>query len=164
MPPKFADWFPSLNEPVTNAMVASAERVLGLKLPPSYIGLLKIHNGGFLERNVFTNVEGYSEITNRGFFGIYGIGSGDTSGIDCLVADDKTLNQYLIEQWSYPAMSLVFGHPAHGGFALDYSACGPSGEPSVIYTDAECYPDVRHFKVAPEFAAFLSALEEYDPT
>lgn len=48
----------------------------------------------------------------------------------------------------------------HDMLCLDYRACGPSGEPSVVHVDQEL--DYQITFVAPSFEAFIRGLQEED--
>lgn len=66
---------------------------------------------------------------------------------------------YSIGEWDYPEMGIVFCHMPSGGhdaLMLDYSNCGPGGEPAVVYVD----DDRDVFPVAESFDAFLNLLCE----
>lgn len=77
-------------------------------------------------------------------------------GIDTL---DGMGSSQMIAEWGYPDIGVVvcdMPSAGHDAVMLDYSQCGPQGEPSVVYIDED-----RSVKpVAPTFAAFLGALQE----
>lgn len=63
----------------------------------------------------------------------------------------------MIQEWGYPAVGLVvFDTPAggHDAVMLDYSACGPAGEPRVVYVDE----DRSVLLVADDFGEFVRKL------
>ena len=43
---------------------------------------------------------------------------------------------------------------------LDYTVCGPQGEPPVIWVDVQVGDEPEVVVLAPDFATFLSKLEE----
>ena len=136
--------------PLTNEMIVSAETKLGYKLPITYVNALLEKNGGYLVSDAFPT----DRPTNWGpdhvsCAGLMGIGCGD--GID-----GDTGSQYLIDEWSYPDVGIVIWSEGHTAFMLDYSVCGPLGEPNVIYVNTDPHLDV--VALAPSFAAFVDGL------
>ncbi|MCF2530733.1 SMI1/KNR4 family protein [Yinghuangia soli] len=132
-------------------MAERAQESLGVVLPRRYLDLLAVRNGGLLRRRVCptpfrTSWAGdHFEVQQ-----LYGIG-GD-NGIDA-----ETGSAYLIDEWDYPPIGVVlFGTPSggHDTVMLDYSVCGPGGEPSVAYVDEDRVPRT----VAGSFGAFLDLL------
>lgn len=144
--------------PLTEAMIQTAEAKLGYKLPQSYIRLLTIKNGGSLKRDCFpTNVPTSWAEDHAALSGIRGIGS--QWGID-----SETLgSREMIQEWGYPNVGIVVGEcpsSGHNVIMLDYSECGPQGEPRVILVETETSdaPDV--LILAPDFETFLRGLVE----
>lgn len=71
--------------------------------------------------------------------------------------DGRYGSQYMIQEWGYPKVGLVvFDTPAGGPdtVMLDNSACGPTGEPRVIYVDE----DRTTLLVAESFGEFVRGL------
>jgi len=142
--------------PLTEEMVRAAEEKLGYKLPQSYVRLIRIKNGGSLKRNCFpiqadrSAADEYYELS-----GIPGIGG--KWGID-----SETLgSRFLIRDWGYPDVGIVIGHTPSAGhdvFMLDYSVCGPKGEPRVIHVETEAREGIRVTVLAPNFETFLRGL------
>ncbi len=144
-------------ETITQADVETAEQRLGFRLPPDYIQLLQYQNGGILQQSVYgvAVVNGKSKPVG-GVFVIFGIGGED--GIDAL-ADGKTHNQTLIENWGYPAWSVVFAPQGSAGFAFDYDALDADGEPSILYRYCDCDVPVTYRRVFRNFRHLLDSLE-----
>ena len=133
-------------------MVTQAEKTLGYKLPQSYLDALREKNGGYLARSAFPTDRPTNWANNHvSCPDLMGVGGED--GID-----GETGSQYLIEEWDYPDIGIVFSTEGHTAFMLDYSACGPQGEPRIIYVDTD--PELEVFFLAPTFAAFVSGLVE----
>lgn len=68
-----------------------------------------------------------------------------------------------IDEWGYPPIGVYFADCPSGGhdmLCLDYRACGPSGEPTVVHVDQAC--DYKITFVAPNFEAFIRGLEDDD--
>lgn len=145
--------------PLTESMLAEAERQLGFTLPESLVAVLKVRNGGYLRRNRFyvgTDKERFPDANAEGYMGmstLFGICS--ERGING-VFNGMLWNDILREQWGYPRGSLVISHEGHGGFALYYEH---TTNPEVICVYSERYPSVLVRTIAPDFETFLSRLE-----
>ncbi len=158
------DWFTDsdygVGPPVNDEMIKSAEAALGYKLPAAYINLIRARNGGTPRQNCFPTqvptgwAEDHVEIDV-----IFGIGCED--GID-----SQDGSSYLIREWGYPAVGVVIGmtpSAGHEAIMLDYSLCGPLGEPNVMYVDTETADGKPYTLVlASSFATFLQGLVSRD--
>ncbi|MEO7719291.1 MAG: SMI1/KNR4 family protein [Capsulimonas sp.] len=145
---------PSLCPPLTDEMLGSAERKLGYKLPETYINALLEKNGGYLALDAFPTDRPTNYAPDHvSCSGLFGIGGDD--GVDSV-----TRSQYLIGEWDYPDVGIVFWSEGHTAFMLDYAKCGPQGEPSVIYVDTD--PELEVIPLAPSFSAFIAGLYEHD--
>jgi len=135
--------------PFREELVAAAELSLGVKLPESYIQLLRMRNGGRpVNRRVCTP---FRTSWSRDGFEIHSIiGIGSSLGID-----GEYGSRYMIAEWDYPDVGIVIASTpsaGHDTVMLDYSK---GGEPSVIYVDEDRVPRA----IAPNFAEFLAALQ-----
>jgi hypothetical protein len=140
---------------LTDELISSAERKLGYRLPAAYLALLRERNGGVPRRKCFPTAAPTSWAHDHiEIAAIRGIG-GDW-GLD---SDDGVGSRDMIAEWGYPDIGLVICEmpsAGHDAIMLDYSDCGPGGEPSVAYID-----DDRSVKrIASSFAAFLDRLYE----
>lgn len=137
---------------LTDEMVHAAERELGYTLPKAYVALLCEKNGGVPHRCCLPIT--YETSSSKGFVEITAIfGIGGAWGID----NKEFGSQYLVKEWGYPDLGIVVCSMPSGGHdtvMLDYSECGPHGEPDVIYVDDE--RDV--YQLAETFADFLERL------
>lgn len=136
--------------PLTEEMVQRAEASLGYRLPRALVGVLKEQNGGVPKRRWFPVTRGEERelVELRAFASI-----GGSRGMD----NEDGGSAYLIEEWGYPKIGIVFCHMPSGGhdaLMLDYSRCGPEGEPAVVYVD----DDRDVLPVAESFDAFLNVL------
>jgi len=141
-----SDWFNDsyycVGPPLTHAMIVAAETALEYRLPLAYIELLYVKNGGSPRQNCFPTQEptGWAD-DHVQIDQILGIG-GDT-GIDSAQG-----SRYMIDEWEYPDVGIAFAYTPSAGhevIMLDYSHCGPQGEPQVIYVDtetADCEPNI----------------------
>src|SRR5262249_52861541 len=69
-------------------------------------------------------------------------------------------SKFWLREWGYPDIGVYFADcpsAGHDMLCLDYRACGPSGEPSVVHVDQEW--DYKITLVAPNFEAFILGLE-----
>ncbi|OWK42255.1 SMI1/KNR4 family protein [Fimbriiglobus ruber] len=142
-------WHEYAGPPLTDELVRAAEEVLGYRLPAAYLDILRIQNGGLPRRRYAPVGRGWVEIT--GLFGVggwYGIDNPDRG------------SRYAIREWGYPDTGVVIAPTPAGGHeavVLDYSGCGPAGEPRVVRVVAEGgRPEV--VDLAPDFASFVAAL------
>jgi hypothetical protein len=143
------DWHEYIGPELTDELVLAAEQAVGYLLPASYRELLRVQNGGLPKRRCFPVGRRFVEIT-----GLYGVGG--WYGID---SPDRG-SQYMIKEWEYPAVGIVIAptpSAGHDTIMLDYSECGPTGEPRVIHVETECAP-TRVRVLAPDFAAFVAGL------
>ena len=135
-------------------MIEHAEVKLGVRLPQSYLDVLAERNGGAPERRCVRMdaptswAPDHVEIAAiRGIGGRWGIDSSGGLGS----AD-------LISEWGYPDIGIVICEMPSGGHdavMLDYSSCGPKGEPAVVYIEED--RSVR--LIARTFAEFIDKLE-----
>lgn len=139
--------------PLTEALVASAERSLGFRLPSSYLDLLRTRNGGVPKARCFPTpfptswADDHVELS-----GIRGLGG--TGGID---SEGALGSRALVREWGYPDIGAVLCDLPSGGhdvIMLDYRGCGPQGEPAVAYVDEDRVPR----QLAPDFAGFVQGL------
>jgi hypothetical protein len=143
--------------PLTDALIASAERTLGYTLPASYLQLLRVKNGGVPKRKCFpTKGEHWSDnhVRAQVIFGIGGLW-----GID----SEEFGTRHMIEQAGLPEIGIVVGMTptaGHDAIMLDYSACGPQGEPRVVHVEPE---DDATTILAANFAEFIRGLVDCGP-
>jgi hypothetical protein len=140
--------------PLTDGMVREAERLLGYRLPESYLRLLRQRNGGEPRRCCFpTTVRTYwaeDHICIRSLLGV-----GFEQGID-----GEMESRYLIPEWGYPDVGIVIADTPSAGHdvvMLDYSLCGPQGEPRVIHVETESEEPIV-IVLAPDVEAFAKGL------
>ncbi len=137
--------------PLTESMVYAAETALGYKLPQSYLELLRIRNGGYPHKFCFpTSVPTSWANDHIQISTLFGVGY--KLGIEHSPA--------VIAQWGYPHVGIVIADTptgCHDAVMLDYSACGPKGEPRVVLVETkETTAEVT--VLAPNFATFVAGL------
>jgi hypothetical protein len=143
-------------------MIASIENELGYKLPASYIELMKIQNGGLVEKSCFPTTEDNSWADDHiAITGIMGIGRNKTYSV-C----GELGSQFMMEEWGYPNDGVYIADcpsAGHDMILLDYSKCGKDGEPEVMHVDQEA--DYKKIFLAKDFETFIKGLkdeEEFD--
>ena len=152
-------------EPAPGAsLIAEVEQELGFRLPDSFVGLAKIHNGGAVIKDCHPAppnlwAEDHVQIT-----GIYALGRTSTYS---LLGDLGTA--FMQEEWGYPDWGIGIADTPSAGheqIMLDYRECGRNcerGEPSVVHVDQE--GDYAVTFLAPDFASFIRGLvpeEDFD--
>ena len=135
-PDPWADFFDGstyyTSPPLTDAMVAAAEKALGYTLPASYLRLLRVKNGGAPKRQCHPTAGTHWSDNHMRVVAIFGIGG--RWGID----SPEFGTRRMIEQAGYPEIGVIIGWTptaGHDAIMLDYSACGPQGEPRVSHIE-----------------------------
>lgn len=130
--------------PLTDEMVEDAEEELNVKLPQSYINILKEQNGGNIIFNSYP-----SEVPTSW--------AEDSIHVDHILGIGKEKgileSEYLIEEWGLPNHIVLISGCGHSWIALDYR--DTKEEPPIIYIDVECNQMIR---LAPDFDSFLNRL------
>lgn len=148
-----------IEEPFTDETVAEMEKELGYKLPESYIFLMKMHNGGVVNKNCFPTEEenSWSE-AHIAISSISGIGRKKTYSL-C----GDLGSQFMIDEWGYPNIGVMICDTPTAGHTmvmLDYRECGKTGEPKVIHVDQE--DDYSIIPLADSFEEFITGLVSED--
>lgn len=144
--------------PLTDTMVKEAEERFGHRLPSDYIGILKIRNGGILNRSKYRKrylpyLHTYLSVPM-----LFGIGGKE--GIDVICSDEGvTRGQWLASQLNIdPETSIVISQFSSIGLVLDYSA--HQSEPSLLFFYTEEYPKIYLEHIDESIASLFSALKE----
>jgi hypothetical protein len=135
--------------PLTDAMVARAEAALGVRLPDTYVALLRIQNGGYIADafRAHPAPEPTSWAADRvAFDSMFGIGKQDEGILQ---------NPYFLREWEMPDGLILLSGDGHWWIALDYRRSGPSGPPSVVWYDNEVGEGVQ---LAADFETFVLGL------
>ncbi|NML22050.1 SMI1/KNR4 family protein [Pseudoflavitalea sp. G-6-1-2] len=137
-------------------MIAEAEQELGFKLPASYIELIRNRNGGApVNKCHFSAAPTSWSGDHVAITGIFGIDPEKDSSV--------YENEFWIEEWGYPADGIYIcdcPSAGHDMILLDYSQCGPQGEPMVVHVDQE--NDYQKTFLAPNFESFIRGLKHED--
>jgi hypothetical protein len=143
-------------EHITPELVHAVETTLGYALPADYVRLLQVQNGGSPKRTCFpTSTRTCWAEDHVAVSCISGLGG--RRGI----ASPTMGSPHFIESWGYPKLGIVFAESptaGHDAFMLDYSSCGPRGEPTVIHVGVLMgyEPDITF--LAADFATFIRGL------
>lgn len=148
--------------PFSNEVLASVEEELGYKLPAAYVELMHSHNGGIPANTRFPTNEPTSWAEDHiAITGIAGIGRTKEYSL-C----GELGSQFMLDEWGYPDIGICIcdcPSAGHDIVMLDYSACGPQGEPTVVHVDQENDYGITY--LAPNFESFIRGLvseERYD--
>ncbi|HDR8175202.1 SMI1 / KNR4 family protein [Bacillus cereus] len=136
--------------PINDELIKKAEEVLNVKLPESYINLLKEQNGGTLRLDVHPTSKPNSWADDHvNVSGLYGI-SFDENESSILES------RYLIREWEMPENIILLSGDGHTWIALDYRNVAEN--PPVIFIDNE-FEEI--IELAPNFESFLQNLTTY---
>ncbi len=135
--------------PLTDEMVAEAERQLGVKLPAEYVALLRIQNGGYTHGFGFPmNRPTKWAVNHVPLDTLFGI----VTDPDHPTAQNILQTAYMTREWGLPPRQVLLTGDGHWWISLDYR----TGEvPSVAWLYIDLGEDIQ---VAPSFAAFLDGL------
>lgn len=144
------------DKPLTDEMLAEAEKKLGYKLPQSYIDLMKSQNGGKLIKNYWVNKNAKrNEESVIGLGCFYSIGS---EKIYSLFGNFS--NEFYFDELEYPRdLGVIIASTDSGGHEmiyLDYRECGKDGEPKVSACFEEYDYEIQI--LANSFEEFLAML------
>ncbi|MEI6946740.1 SMI1/KNR4 family protein [Paraflavisolibacter sp. H34] len=153
----------SLNEyresPPSADLIASIEEELGYRLPASYIALMQTANGGMPVNTCFPTREATSwDAGHVAICGIFGIGRTRNYSL-C----GPFGSPFMIREWGYPADGVYICDclsAGHDMILLDYTRCGPGGEPEVVHVDQE--RGFRKTFLAKDFETFIRGLVSAD--
>jgi len=145
-----------IGSPVTDQMIKEAESKLGYKLPKSYIDLMKFQNGGTPKNTRYRTSKPTSWAEDHiAITGIYGIDKRKPSSV-C----GEFSSKFWMEEWGYPDIGVYIcdcPSAGHDMICLDYSKCGPLGNPEVVHIDQEL--GYQKTFLAKNFEAFIRGLE-----
>jgi hypothetical protein len=141
--------------PLTPELVGSIEQELGFRLPASYLALMRSQNGGIPNRTCFpTDTETSWAEDHIAITGFLGIGRDRRYSLLGPIG-----SRFMQTDWGYPTFGICIctcPSAGHDMVMLDYRACGPDGEPTVVHVDQEA--DYQVTFLAPDFATFVRGL------
>jgi hypothetical protein len=145
-----------VSAPFTATDLKLIEQDLGYK---SYVALMQFQNGGIPKRtNHKTKTPTSWSEDHVALTGIFGIGTKK----DCTLCGELG-SKFWMDEWGYPAIGIYFADcpsAGHDMLCLDYSKCGPTGEPEVVHIDQE--DDFKVTFVAKNFESFIRGLQDED--
>lgn len=148
-----------IEEPPTDELIQSIEKELAYKLPSSYIELMKLHNGGMIQKCCFpTSMRTSWAEDHIAITGIMGIGRTKMYSLCGSLG-----SRFMISEWGYPDIGIFIcdcPSAGHDMVMLDYSNCGPGGEPEVVHIDQEW--DYKKTFLAKDFETFIRGLVSED--
>lgn len=134
---------------LTDEMIELAEKKLNVKLPQSYIELLKVMNGGYTNGFIFPMIERTSWAENH-------IPLDTLNGIVIDESIETALNllytDYTTPEWGYPDKQIILAGDGHCWVTLDYRN---NSNPSLRWIDIEMNEDIH---IANNFDEFLEGL------
>jgi hypothetical protein len=138
--------------PLTDDMVASAERALGVFLPAELLRLLRRQNGGVVADAWDACPAGPNSWARDHvpLETLFGIGPTRFPGPITLLH-----TPYLVREWDLPDAVVLLSGQGHYWIALDYRLCDPNGSPAVTWIDNEMGEEQT---IAPDFHAFVERL------
>ncbi|OAI51283.1 hypothetical protein AYO44_05120 [Planctomycetaceae bacterium SCGC AG-212-F19] len=135
--------------PLTDAMVAEAERQLGVRLPAEYLALLRVQNGGYTRGFGFPmgrrTTWAADHVPLHDLFGI-------VTNPDHRTAQNILKTAYMRREWGLPSRQALLTGEGHWWISLDYRS---GAVPSVVWLAIDSGEDIQ---VAPSFSAFLAGL------
>lgn len=144
------------DDPLTQGKIDLVEKELGYKLPTSYIALMRGRNGGGPLKNCHraSTRTSWSE-DHVAMTGLLSIGVEKQYSLCGSLG-----SQFMIDEWGYPPIGIYFADcpsAGHDMLCLDYSVCGPMGEPRVVHVDQEFNYAITF--VADSFESFVRGLQ-----
>jgi hypothetical protein len=141
------------NPPLTDKMIQQAENELGVKLPDSFLDLLKIQNGGYTKGFSFpmtiktTWADNHVPLTEM--FGIVLDKNSDS-------IHNIMQSGYMTQEWGLPDKQILLTGDGHWWITLDYRK---GDSPSIRWIDCECGEDIH---IADSFDDFINGLVSRD--
>jgi hypothetical protein len=141
------------NPPLTDKMIIQAENELGVKLPDTFLDLLKVQNGGYTKGFAFpmtiktTWAANHVPLTE--LFGIVLDKELDS-------AHNLMQSDYMTREWGLPEKQVLLAGDGHWWITLDYRH---GNTPSIRWIDRECGEDIH---IANSFDDFYNGLVSED--
>ncbi|MBL7684957.1 MAG: SMI1/KNR4 family protein [Deltaproteobacteria bacterium] len=141
---------------ITQEMILSVQKRLGFRLPPTYIELLRIQNGGIPKKNHYQTSQPTSWAQDHiAITGIFGL---DHS--KALSLCGELGSEYWKKEWGYPDIGIYFADCPSAGHDLlcfDYRNCLSDAEPKVVHVDQEL--NYKITLISDDFETFICGLK-----
>jgi len=154
-------WSSDFNVPnpeVSDSLIQEVESILNVKLPDSYIGLMREKNGAYLEEQL-VKVDGDIPDDLKYYIDDNYISMGSISGIGlnenntgCILS-----TKYLINEWGLPERLVLFDGDGHTWMALDYRV--REIDPPVIFIESDNY---SYVEIAKNFSDLINKIVPYE--
>jgi len=139
--------------PLTDEMLAEAERTLGVSLPREFVDLLRVQNGGYTKGLAFPMDRPTTWAADH-------LPLDDLAGIvtdpNHTTAQNILQTAYMTKEWGLPPRQVLLSGDGHYWITLDYRR---GASPTVAWIDLERGEDIQ---IAPSFAEFLAGLVPSD--
>jgi hypothetical protein len=138
--------------PLTEDLVATAERELGVLLPGELLRLPRRQNGGVVADawDACPADPNFWARDHVPFETLFGIGPPDIPGPITLLH-----TPYLVQEWDLPTSIVLLSGQGHWWIALDYRRRGRHASPAVTWIDNEMDHEQT---LAPDFHTFVERL------
>jgi len=142
---------PSKLKNITDEMIAKAEQFFGIRLPPTYINLLKIKNGGGVKYDAYpTSIKNSWADDRVPFDQMAGIDESN-DGLNSIY-----MTPYMIKEWDLPSEIILLSGNGHRWIVLDYRH-NKHSKPAVTYLDVDSEQD---FTLTNSFDEFVQGLKK----
>jgi hypothetical protein len=130
--------------PILESAIQEVEKTLGVKLPESYLNVMKNRVGNRMRfsypapsnypHGKWLHISDFMSISGKGI----------------------TKSAYLCKEWDMPENIVLLGGDGHTWLGLDYRNIENRGEPSVVFIDNDTNEQVYY--LAPNFDTFIDSL------
>ncbi|MCB9846503.1 MAG: SMI1/KNR4 family protein [Phycisphaeraceae bacterium] len=133
--------------------VRDAEKALGVRLPKSYIELLRFRNGARLRwGGVYPDEPPPRHHTDRAVYEFEAIAGIHPTAWNALPSFARTSS----DEWQVPELLIPIDGDGHWYVCLDYRTRGPKGEPRIVHFEADRPNECT--QIAPSFRELLHRL------
>ena len=148
-------WESDIEKP-TDSDIEEVERILKIKLPSSYVQLMKKWNGGYFLSEHQVLIKGNVPKKLNYYLGVGFWSLGALSGISTGMANTDSIvyTAKIAHEWGIPEKVIAFDGDGHTWLAFDYrDSC--LSEPKIIFIESD---DLLFFDIADNFTEFLKLL------
>lgn len=146
------------NPEVTDSLIEKVESTLDIKLPDSYIELMREKNGAYLEEqlievkcNIPEKLQYYVDNNYVSMGSISGIGLNENN-TGCILS-----TKYMTNEWDLPERLVLLDGDGHTWVALDYRV--REFDPPIIFIETDNY---SHVEIAKNFSDLINKMVPYE--